>query len=101
MFETVFVISAAGCTIVIAGLLVRRQARNEEKTKNLQEAAKDSLASITTDVAVLTSKDIPEATIDYVEKRLKTFRNTLDMINYPNRKRRGKFVKRQKDVTDD
>lgn len=99
MFETVFALLAAMVTIIIAGILVRKQNERYEKLKHLDDMVEDSMEQIICEAVCLTREEPAERSLGYLEKRMKSFNDTLDIVCKPTYPRRGKRVKYKKDFT--
>lgn len=101
MLETIFSILAAIITMVIAGRLVKKQNQLTEKTEELNCIAKDNLENLAVGITALTGTKAIECSITYLECRLDTFNQTLNVVKKPTYKRRNRNVKCKKNFTDD
>lgn len=96
MLEKVFAILAAVLVIVIAGLLVRRQNKYHETTKELSDKATYDLEAAVTEIESITNEQIIDYSLTHLENRMKTLNNRLYTVKYHPRQleRRSRHVKR-------
>lgn len=100
MIETIFSILAACITIYVAGLLIREQNKNQEKTKELEKKVENSLKEIEEAVTLLTNEPPIECTLTYLELRMESLNKCINLVKTP-KYRRNKYVKCKKNFTDD
>lgn len=102
MIETILALLAACITIYISGLLVRKQNKIQEETKELANIKKNSLEEIEEEVKLLLNEDTKERTLSYLETRMESLNKCLSIVKNPKyRDRRNNNVKRKKHFTDD
>jgi len=110
MWVTVFAFVAACITIFVAGRLVHRQRLREEELKRIEEGLLMTLDNAVNDVEILTSEELSERTLTYLEKRLDTFDKSLSTIQPPKQElyrkskkggKKGAKLKDKKYFTDD
>lgn len=101
MLETIFALMAAVITMIVSGLLAQKQNESREKIKAYKEENVEKMEDIIYEVKILTGKEAPECSIQYLEERIKMLNNTIGVIRTQKYKRRDKNVERKKDITDD
>lgn len=77
MWETTLAIMAAMLTIFIAGLLVKKQRRCHEHEQELKKKVEDGLESIANEVEILTGGEPVDASLIYLEKRIKKLNDSI------------------------
>lgn len=94
MFDTIFAMFAAIITMIISGLLVRKQRAVKEEVEEFKNENHDRLDEMISEVRAITGKEPVEHSIEYLEDRMETFSKTLIVVKSPTFKRRNKSVKR-------
>lgn len=98
--ETILLLLSACVTIYIAGLLIKKQDKHHEETKELNDEVLYSLEEIKDEVTLLTNEEPTECTLSYLEMRMDSLNKCLSIIKNP-KYRRNKHVKRKKNFADD
>jgi len=98
MVEIILAMIAAIITIVLAGLLVKKQERCHSMREDLERRSKEGLETVVEEAQVLIKDETVERSLDYLEKRMKELNDMLGLINAPNptrenERRRAKSAK--------